>query len=62
MSLEFVLGTLLVPLIFGAYLYTYGNSKSIWAAIAKLQEALASVKDNEIKHLEERVTRLESQE
>lgn len=62
MSLEFVLGALLIPLIFGAYVYTYGNARSIWAAIAELQKDLAGVKENEIKHLEDRVTRLEAQE
>jgi len=46
---------LLIPLILGSYIYTWKTVGSLWRAINRLRE-------NEIRHLEERVTRLEDKD
>ena len=59
---EVILG-ILVPLILGAYGYSWMGARSLWEGIKDLRgELVAGLKDvreNEIQHLEDRIKRLE---
>lgn len=59
---EVILGILL-PLILGAYVYAWVSNGRLWAGIEKLrgefQAGLKEVKENGLRHLEERIERLE---
>lgn len=59
---EVIMGILL-PLVLGAYAYAWMSNKGIWAGLASLRqemkEEMKALRENDIKHLEDRVTRLE---
>lgn len=59
---EVILGILL-PLVLASFAYTWAGVRSLWAGIQALRvEFKTELKDaieNDIKHLEERITRLE---
>ena len=54
-----ILGVLLVPLIFGSYGFTILTYSWIKTSVKDLQDEVERIKANEIKHLEDRVKRLE---
>jgi len=57
-SLKDVL-VIFVPLIFGAYLYTWQMTREIRDEVVSLWKAVSHLKDNEIHDLEGRVERME---
>lgn len=54
---------ILLPLVLGAYGYSWMGFHSVWAGIEKLRDSVISdlraMRDNEIHHLEMRIERLE---
>lgn len=59
---EIILGVMF-PLILGAYAYAWMGAHALWNGIKDLREEttarLRDMKDNDIRHLEQRVERLE---
>lgn len=53
-----ILGTLFT-LIGGSYLFSWMNSRDLWKAINHMKEVIGVIKDNDIRHIEERLTKLE---
>lgn len=59
---EVILGVL-IPLVLGSYAYAWLGSNGLWAGLKDLrQEMLAGfreIRENDVRHLEERIERLE---
>lgn len=57
-----ILGVLLVPLIFGSYGFSILTYSWLKASIKDLWTEVERLKDNDIKHLEDRVKKLEDEQ